>query len=97
MHGLTARRARHIRNDLYALLQGAFPNLLDNNGFLQVPRLAQGCLYSCEGTYKWLRSDRISITGAKRLMALQRRFINEDGVSPTVILDEAALLRFVLN
>jgi len=57
---------------LYDLLKGRFPGHRTDTGRFDVPRFATDLGMSNEGIYKWLRANKISPEGAKKVVALSR-------------------------
>ncbi len=57
---------------LYDLLMDRFPKHRSAQGVLDVPKLAKDIKRSHEGVYKWLRENKITVDGAKRLVELSK-------------------------
>lgn len=55
---------------LYRLLDLSFPQFRTKQGLLNVPELAEAIKMSGEGVYKWIRADKLTPDGAKKLAAL---------------------------
>lgn len=56
--------------DLYRLLADRFAEFRTKQGLFDVPGFAAAINMSAEGAYKWLRSDKLSPEGAKKIVAL---------------------------
>lgn len=58
--------------DLHAFLNGAFPEFRTKQRVFDVPGFATAIGMSAEGVYKWLRTDRVSPDGARKVIALSK-------------------------
>lgn len=64
-------RAALQEGDLHRLLSARFPDYKTKQGIFDVPAFADSLSMSAEGVYKWLRADKLSPEGAKKIIALQ--------------------------
>lgn len=58
------------RRPLYKLLDTTFTDFRTERGLFDVIKFAKAIEMTAEGVYKWLRADKLSIDGAKRVVAL---------------------------
>jgi hypothetical protein len=61
---------------LYKLLDGAFPRLRTVQGLFDVSAFATSIGMTPEGVYKWLRSERMSVDGAHKVIELSKHDSN---------------------
>lgn len=57
---------------LYDLLKAKFPDYRTDTGRFDVPRFSTDLNMSHEGVYKWLRKNKISPDGARKVVSLSR-------------------------
>ncbi len=70
---------------LYKFLFGAFPEHRTRQDLLDVPRLAEAIELNKESVYKWLRSGRVSVAGAMKLIELSAGKITKEQMFPFVM------------
>jgi hypothetical protein len=58
--------AMFYNHPLYKLLDASFPDLRTNQGIFDVKAFAKSIEMSDEGVYKWLRSGKMSVAGARK-------------------------------
>jgi hypothetical protein len=70
---------------LYKLLDAAFPKIRTSQGLFDVAAFATLIGLSHEGVYKWLRKDRISADGARKVIGAADGRITQEQMFPFVM------------
>lgn len=65
-------RAALQDQDLHKLLSSRFPEFRTKQRVFDVPAFAEAIKMSAEGVYKWLRADKISPEGVKKVVELAK-------------------------
>jgi hypothetical protein len=70
---------------LYKLLDASFPDFRTVQGLFCVKTFAHAIGMTAEGVYKWVRSDRISPEGARKVITLSSGRIQQEQMFPFVM------------
>jgi hypothetical protein len=65
-------RASFHQQDLYKTLDKAFPQFRTVQQLFDVPAFAAAIGMSAEGVYKWVRANKLSPEGAKKIIDLTK-------------------------
>jgi hypothetical protein len=76
---------RFYRKPLYKLLATTFARFETGQGLFDVAGFAAAIGMSHEGVYKWIRSDRISPIGARKVIELSAGVITKEQMLPFVM------------
>lgn len=79
-----ALHRRFWENDLYNLLASRISNCRTGRGLFDVAGYAKRMEMTPEGLYKYLRSDRLTVDGARRIIAASGGKITEQDMLPFV-------------
>lgn len=72
-----------LDGELYKLLLAKFPQYVVQQ--LSIHKLAEDMDMSSEGVYKWVRVDRLTVAGARKLIAASKGGLTFEDLAPFVL------------